>query len=518
MVRRFARVLLPSPADLFFIGTVLLVLWLGGLISNRDGDLGWHIALGRVILSTGTIPTSDLLSYTIQGQPFVPHEWFAEVIFAAAYQLGGFDGVALVTASVIGATFAGLVWVMLRRGLSPLIVAPLVLLGLLVSIAHWAARPHIFTFLFTLVWATALEEHRRLGSGRLMRGLRWLPLVMLLWVNVHGGFIIGDMLTVIYLVGAVLSWLGGSATERLGFAAQVRDLMVLLVISLVLVGVNPVGFALLGYADNFLRQSYLRATIPELHSPDFHNPLFWPMLVLISLALVFSVRREPTPLLLLPFWAAASLFSFRNLPQFVIVCLPLVGQSAQDVVFGDFVAYLRRAGAPLWMPWVAKRVRAFDARLRSDIALVAGGVPSLVVLLAVVLLFARGVRLDLWQEGYGFSASSFPVAAIQQLQPFPPGKRVFNDAQWGGYLSFCCQSHIATFVDGRVDTFGADYFRDYQRVLDAAPGWQDVLDRYQVDWVLVSADRPIARWLDRDASWRCVYADRTAVVFVRHKA
>ncbi|HEX5691578.1 MAG TPA: hypothetical protein VFX76_16305, partial [Roseiflexaceae bacterium] len=103
-----AFALIPSPADVIFIGTFLLVLWLGEFLSNRDGDLGWHIALGRLILTSGTIPTHDLFSYTMHGQPFVPHEWLSEVAFAGVYLLGGFDGVALLTAVVIGATFAGL--------------------------------------------------------------------------------------------------------------------------------------------------------------------------------------------------------------------------------------------------------------------------------------------------------------------------------------------------------------------------------------------------------------------------
>src|SRR5262245_43017298 len=174
----------------------MLVLWLGQFISNRDGDLGWHIAIGRLILDTHSIPTRDLFSYTLQGQPFVPHEWLAEVAFAAVYALGGFDGVALMTALVVAVPFAGLAPVLLRRGVSPLIVLPLSALGMLTSVAHWATRPHIFTFLFTFLWATLLEEHRRgtIGGRRLV----WLLPLMLLWVNVHGAFIIGDVLTATY--------------------------------------------------------------------------------------------------------------------------------------------------------------------------------------------------------------------------------------------------------------------------------------------------------------------------------
>src|SRR5262249_31750358 len=153
----------------------------------------------------------------------------AEVAFATVYALGGFDGVAIMTALVIAVTFAGLAAVMLRRGVSPLVVLPLSALGMLASVAHWATRPHIFTFLFTFLWATLLEEHRRGTIGG--RRLAWLLPLMLLWVNVHGAFIIGDVLTTTYLVSAALIWMASAEPSRPVYRRQLIELSALLVFS-----------------------------------------------------------------------------------------------------------------------------------------------------------------------------------------------------------------------------------------------------------------------------------------------
>src|SRR5262245_12068395 len=492
-----------------------MVLWLCQFVISRDGDLGWHIVTGLVILNTHHIPTEDLFSYTAHGQPFVPHEWLAEVTFSCAYDLGGFDAIALLAAVVIGATFAGLTFVMLRRGVSPLIVVPLVALGVLASIVHWATRPHMFTFLFTFLWATLLEQHRRGRIGA--RGLAWLLPLMLLWVNTHGAFIIGDELTATYLAGAALMWLFGAAPDRPRYARQARDLALLLALSLLISGANPVGYRLLTYTGDFVSADFLRATIPELQSPDFHNLLFYPTLLLFAIALAVSVRREPTPMLLLASWGAFSLYSFRNLPQFIIICLPLLGESAQALAS----AYAARAEA---QPEVSERVRQVVARLRRAGAGLqlgatrAGGLLPAIVVVVVAGLLAWGVRFDVRQRGNGFDRGAFPIDAIERLKPFPPGQRVFNDGSWGGYLALCCWPQVYNFVDGRVDLYGAAHMYDYYRILNAEPGWREALERYQVDWVMVFHDRPLVGWLEHDPLWQRIYADQTAVVFVRHQA
>ncbi|MFL5807258.1 MAG: hypothetical protein ACJ8CR_36700 [Roseiflexaceae bacterium] len=513
MARRFARALVPSLADIAFIGVFLLVLWLGQFVVSRDGDLGWHIATGRVILETATVPTQDLFSYTMRGQPFVPHEWLAEVAFAAAYGVGGFDAVVVLAAIVIGATFAGLLLVMLRRGVNPLIAGPLVGLGVIASIAHWAARPHMFTFLFTLLWATALEGHRRGRIG--VRGLAWLLPLMLVWVNVHGAFVIGYELAATYLVGATLMWLASAAPARLVHRRQMRDLSLLLALSLVISGVNPVGFELLYYTGNFVSADFLRASIPELQSPDFHSPLFFPLLLLIALALAVSVRREPTPLLLLASWGAFCLYAFRNLPQFVIICLPLIGESAQAQA-SHYASYATQPACSELLRQGVARLRRIGASLRPGAAR-SGGVVAALAVVVIAGLLSQGVRFDFWRRGNGFEQHAFPLAAIEHLKPFPPGRRVFNDGSWGGYLIFCCTPQAPPFVDGRVDFYGAAYISDYYRTLNGEPGWREVLDRYQVDWVMIFSDRPLVPWLEHDPAWQRIYADATAVVFVRRQ-
>jgi hypothetical protein len=516
MARRLARTLLPSLPDLIFICTIFLILWLGQFISNRDGDLGFHIAIGRLILDTMSIPTQDVFSYTMLGHPFVPQEWLSEIIFAATYMAGGFDAVALLTATVIGATFGGIAAVMLRRGVSPLVVLPLVALGVLVSIGHLATRPHVFTLLITFVWATALEEHRR---GNLSASLFWcLPLLMLVWVNLHGAFVFGDILAATYLFGAVVMWLVSGGADRARHFRQARDLVLLLAICIALSGLNPRGFGLMSNNAGFFQQAVQFQMTPEWQSPDFHNLLFYPLLLLITLAMMVSVRRELTPVLLLASWTAFTLYSFRNLDQLVAICLPLLGESLHKTL-AEGVASVQANASPTSplhrsIDWLRRQ----SAQLREAHSQTVGGVASLLAVVAIAGLLSSGMRIDLAGRGYGFSEREFPIVAVEQIKPFPPGQRVFNDAQWGGYLNFCCWPQVRNFFDGRIDFYEIDHILDYYRVQEAEPGWEEVLERHQVDWVMVFPDRPLVRWLEQDPAWQRIYGDTTAVVFVRRSA
>jgi hypothetical protein len=515
MIGRLTRWLLPSLPDLVFIGVLLLVLWLGSFVMVRDSDFGWHIATGRVIINTGSVPQTDLFSYTDPGRRYIPHEWLAEVIFALVFSAGGFTGLMLLTAGLIALTFAGLTAVLLDRGVSAAITLPLVTLGVLTSVAHWAPRPHIFTFLFTLIWATALERHRRSPPlARRPLGALWrlFPL-LLIWVNLHGAFLIAFELTASYLAAALVMAITAAPAERAAHWLQARDLALLLALAIPITAINPVGFDLLRYSLDFVGQGYLRDIIPELQSPDFHDPLFAPLLALLAIALGVSVRRQLAPMILIVSWAAFTLISFRNIPQFVIICLPLIAESLQDLLVAS--AARIDGSAPPWLAravaWARRKSEGFTAAARQA----RGGASALLGLAVVAALLAQGVRIDLWGGDYAFSDSAFPVRAVERMRPFPPGQRLFNDALWGGYFSFCCWPAVQNFVDGRVDMYGETYMREYFSAIAGEPGWRQLLDRYRVDWVMIAPDRPLARWLVIDPGWRELYRDGVAVVFVR---
>ena len=171
------RFLLPSVRDIIFI----LLFWslLGGPLSNRplaDADIGWHIRTGELILVSHALPRTDPFSSTMQGQPWFAWEWLYDVVLGVLYRFGGLNGVVWLCASMVAGIFALLLSQLLRRGAGLLLAVVLMLLAEAASTIHLYARPHIASWLFSLLWFVVLEKWEGWDpnkKGRLPGWIAW---------------------------------------------------------------------------------------------------------------------------------------------------------------------------------------------------------------------------------------------------------------------------------------------------------------------------------------------------------
>ena len=161
------RWVLPSFADLFFLvllGILAFSPMSAGLLG--DADTGWHIRSGELILATHAIPRTDPFSYTRHGEPWYAWEWMYDVVIAAIHHVSGLNGVVLFTAAVISVTFALLFRFILRRSGNLAVAAFLTLLTTAAAQVHMLARPHVLSWLLTLLWVENLcrfEDGETLG-------------------------------------------------------------------------------------------------------------------------------------------------------------------------------------------------------------------------------------------------------------------------------------------------------------------------------------------------------------------
>jgi hypothetical protein len=486
---RWRRFAVPSLADVVFLAVFVFAVRLGSVLTHRDGDLGRHLRLGGSILDGAGIPTVDVYSHTMAGGQMIPHEWLAQLSFAWVYRLLGFDGIGVLVAVVAALPWAVLFRYLVRRGTRITVAFPLVLLGAAASVVHWAARPHVFTWLFITAWVILLEDHRR---GRRAH-LWWLVPLMTLWANTHGAFISGFVLLAIYLVGA--RW----ESRRSGNRAKVAHLGLVLVGVVAASLVNPCGLTTIVNGFSYLREDFLLKFTNEYNSPDFHSLLFWPFLALLLLSVALSFRWKATPLLLMLGWATAALFSFRNIPLFAIIAMPILAPAVQEW-FDD-----RPGRGERWPRW-RTRLKEFDT---VEKGLTGGALAALVVVVALLALGGSG------DSRFAFQADYFPVEAMETLEGDLPGKRVFNQFEWGGYLLFCCAPEVRVFIDGQTDYYGTELTRQYDEALNAGPGWEEILTRYDVDWALVRPEEPLAQVLAESERWDEVYRDDVAVAYAR---
>lgn len=503
----FLLYLLPGLGDILWLGAFIGVLGLGPKMMNIDGDLGRHLTIGRYILEEGKIPVQDIFSHTLAGQPLTPHEWLSQVIFAAAFRWLGLNGVILVCGLVIATAF----WLVFRRSrqesraLLPAVLA--VVLAMAASSLHWLARPHIFTFLMLAVWMMALESLRR---GRLRRW--WLlPVIMLVWVNLHGAFIAGFVTWGIYAIGLGWDavWRRFQKGEGLhghfwryyligGAAAWLASL------------INPAGMGAWQTSFGYIGNRYLVGHTMEYFPPNFQDPSTWPFLIFIGLLVIVlgltNKRLESSRLFTVAAWLVMGLYSVRNVPLFAIVAAPVLAVGFEDLLHHN-PHRLR----------LLNRVHDFDERLLNIDLSLRGLLWPLAGLVFAAAALSTGANLDFQRQGNAFSAEVFPVEAVNWLADHPQEGEMFNYFPWGGYLLYRQWPAKRVFIDGQTDFYGEEFTRQYEQVISLSPGWEDVLKQYQVDWAILPSQEAIAGALRSSPDWETVYADDTAVIFIRRK-
>ena len=460
-------------------------------------DTWWHLRSGQYILENRAILFSDPFSSSKAGQPWIDHSWLAQILLYLLYTLGGWPALALAVAALATLAF-WLVWKQLEG--NSFIAAFTAILGAIVSSVVWTARPQMISFLLTAVIAYLLYRFKY-QQGKL---LPWLPLLMLLWANIHGGFAIGLMLLLVYVVGETLNHLTHHQDDPLVPWSGLKYLLLVSLLSLVVVVINPYTWRMWIYPFQTVGIGALRDFIQEWQSPDFHLPYTQPfilMLVLLIIALARAGRRADwTDLTMLALWTAWSLFAGRNIAVFGLVAAPILARYAN-------AAWTHQR--QLW--GYTQLISARSLRPSLFMSLVNWGLLILIIMAALVKISIPLLPKTTLQV----EQSSEPYYAVEFIRREHPPGPMFNSYDWGGYLMFKLWPDYPVYIDGRTDLYDDAFIRRYIEVMVANDGWQQTLAEDGINLVIVESNSTLARFLEQEPVWTEVYRDDMAVIFTR---
>jgi hypothetical protein len=509
------RFLLPSARDVIF----LLLFWsvLAGPLSNRplaDADIGWHIRTGEQILATHSVPRTDPFSSTMQGQPWFAWEWLYDAVLGVLYHTCGLNGVVWLCALLVASIFVFLLWLLLKRGTGLPLAIVLMLLAEAAATIHLYARPHIVSWLFSLLWFEALERWEQPGARR---WLPWFfPASMLLWVNLHGGWIFGLILLGTYALAALLESLRtADPFARICRSKRAHALGRALLWSVLATLVNPYGWRLHAHVYRYLSDRYLMNRISEFQSPDFHGwaeRCFGTILLLALIAFAGNRRALPLRHLLVTLLVVcAGLYSSRNLPVSSMLLALIVG----PILWENFVSLAEKPGGWTWVRGWVGRIRSFSERMCAQEFELHGHLWPVVAVIAALVVCLQGGRLGSRQLIQArFDPQKLPVAAVTNLQQGKSTEPVFSTDAWGGYLIYRLYPERKVMVDDRHDLYGSGRVREYLTLVQGEPGWEKVLENWPIKTALLPARSTLANLLrELPQEWRLVYEDKVAVVF-----
>jgi uncharacterized membrane protein len=491
------------------LSTRQLVTWITFLaifaMSARvsvDSDTWWHLRTGQWIIDNKTVPTTDPFSYTSLGQPWLypSSGWLVEVPITWIYKVFGPGGLNLWTGVMVTLAFA-FIWRAMSGGV--FLRSFTLVLAAATSGVYWAARPYLVTFLLAAVFLWLLERDCWQPTDRALYRLWALPILMVVWANSHGGFVIGFILWGVYWFAEGLSWLLPALTRQraLWDGRQRHFLRLCLVGALMILAVtiNPSGLVMLAYPFKTVSIGALQDYILEWQSPDFHlrqaQPFIWLLLVTFAAVGVSRRRLALTDFLLVSGFTYMALLAWRNVALFALVAPIVLTRHAAPVVaaLGRSTGFREAKTVP---PTRTQKI------LNGAI---------LVILILAVLLKA-GVDFPLAANQAEFR-KTMPLDAVASIKQQAPPGRLFNSYNWGGYLQWELPEY-PVFIDGRTDLYNDELISQWLQVVRSEPGWQQVLDQWDVRLVLIEPGMPIVGQL-QDAGWQLLYKDKTAIVFSR---
>lgn len=514
---RWLRFLMPSVSDLLF-AALLMGLSCGALgrVLLRDAGTGWHIRNGQLMLQTHAITHIDPFSATISGQPWYAWEWLYDVLIGAIHSVLGLNGVVFYTAAIMAATFVLVFHLAMRRGGGLLITLFLLVLSLGASAVHFLARPHVLSWLFTVIWFEVLDSASIATELNKNRRLFFLPVMMLFWVNVHGGFLLGFVLLGVYLLGGAIEYFS-CPERREAIGIWLKRLGLVSGLSVLASFVNPYGYKLHLHIYRYLSDRFLMNHVSEFRSPDFHGEAqqCFALLLLVAITALASARRKPraTHLLVILLAACSGLLAARNLPAssmlLTLIIAPLLSETVANAGENARVAPSIRA--------VLSRMRRFSVRMEKLELRFQGHLWMVLIFVLGLWACMHGGRLGSAQliNGY-FEDKRFPVEAAEAIAKRDIREPIFCPDQWGGYLIYRLYPQTKVLVDDRHDLYGDQFFKDYLKVVFVQPDWSKVLDERHVNWVLMPKNSSLGTILEQTPGWKLIYEDGTAVLFQRN--
>ncbi|MCK4648337.1 tetratricopeptide repeat protein [bacterium] len=475
---------------LLLISVFLLVFNLA-CFSLRHDDFFWYLKTGQYILETKTIPHQDIFSHTASGHSWTYPGWLSGVIFYSLYHLAGLESLILFKALMATLAFLVLFQIVRHKKVNCYLALGVILFAAFVVYPRLRLRPLIFSFLFLSLFYYILHSFQYKKKNLLF----CLPLLMIPWANLHPGFMAGFIILFIYsFTESTKLGMKRYFNRDWGSILNGKEIRLLFIITLLVILaslINAYGYQAFSYSFQLTGKEIFMERVSEWRPIDFSRIFYpyWIMFGLTILALGLSRKKiDFTDLVLFLVAILLSLSSRRHIELFVIFTSPILAKHL-DIIFKKRMTFRPKT----WL---------FPAFLTILI---------LIVTWTVIRLPSQ-LRIE---EGL------FPDKAVDFIEKNNLSGNLFNPSAWGGYLIWRRYPECRVFIDGRCLVYGEKIYKEYGAIFRGEPPWENLLDKYGVNVVLIDYSgkhsRPNLRdrlWEDRD--WQLIYWDDKSMLYIRN--
>jgi len=504
------------------ISLVAVVLLFAGILSYFlrfdlwDYDFWWHIATGRYIVETGSLPETDPFSYTStleeNKNPFPQWEksilkqyWLSQVIFYLIYDYAGASGIVLLRSILLTMTIALVFWRLQKWSVSLPVSFIFVFTLFTILQRSLGERPVLFTILFTALIFYVLEDFKDKKDKRIF----FLPPLMLVWANFHGGFIMGVVIIAVFMLGEgiriILKKTEYTRNEIILFYTAT-------VMALGLSVFNPTGWDAFSFALSS-KYNVLKEGVHEYYPPivmyksKLTSVSYGYLFFILSFPLVLILRNkklDPSHAILLSGTLFMSLSAMRFIFFYAIIGSMVIGREA-DIIVKNLLS--------------ARFTEKAYQRVMNFL--------TVAVLLSAIFFTVGTFNLKI-SDG-----SSVPKTAVDFIEKNRLQGNMFNGTGSGGYIAWRLYPWKKTFIDTRSLNIvvrneynwimlAAEDAREVNPSKSNTPLWRRLLNHYQINFIFIplldiySQVEPVVFELAESDKWVAVYSDSTSVIFIRN--
>ncbi len=486
-----------------------------------DPDVFWHLKTGEWIWQNRSLPDKDPFSFTVAPYQYetsawtsfiLKQYWLAQLMLYGLYSIAGFYGIIIFRCLVYLGIGLILYYWMRKEGMGRLTTLIFLMPSVYFATFWIGERPNNLSFLFAVVVVYLLEDLRKIkakaeveSKENLNLNLFLFPLIMLLWANMHGGFILGDAIIILYMLAeglkAVYSNVKAKVESKGNLNLNLNLFLFVCLVSILISFVNPNTYKVIPTILEF-EEKYSSIFITEMWSPFKYaeNGEYQFLIIIGAVALIFFMeikKHKFNSILLISFLIFLTLTRVRYIPFLIFIATPFISRSGWDL----------RRGFRVFLDKIAKRVEV------------------MIIFIFVAFLISSEIESTVFKSP--LIDPYYPEATVKFIKAERPDPGIFNYYNYGGYLIWSLFPDYKVFIDGRV--LYLPMHLTYRKAMagslsgiNGIPEWKAILDAYSVKAVIVPASdsraagfvRLVKRLID-DREWSLVYEDKEALLFIK---
>ncbi len=500
--------LVASAANLLDTKNLTLIsifMTLMAFIQLVDLDYFWHLKAGEYIFTHAALPSGDIFSYTMIGKPWILHEWLFEVVLYVLFKWMGPLGVKLLTAGLATITIVITYSLLRRMAWSPSVALTLLMATFIPFIIGVSPRPQLVTYMFFISYLYILLNYKYSKSSR---NLLALPLMMLIWVNAHAGYMIGLILVGIFVVCEWRNYWNSSSRNEEERYKLIR-LTQIAILTIAVSAINPWFIAHWLYPFQVMASESFQ-TILEWQSPNFHewtNRIFLVLVFMFFLVTIYKERKPDLTEVLIPIvFMTLAFSSLRNIPLATLTLTPFIAKA----ISREQVSWMLNI-------WRCTRLNHLYKSWIGGGKQLGGGEVLLNWLLFFVITIGLFVWYPIYESDNNNADALIPIKAADFVSNVGISGRMFNTYHFGGYLIYRLYPSQHVFIDGRADMYGERFFNEYKKIINVGSGWKESFEKYKIDYVITEKNEPLSQLLQSHEEFRLVYDDEYNAVLVRNQ-